>query len=140
MGKYKYIHCDVYKRGVSVFIGDCTSLKKWARKFCKEPNEQDMVDFINRSCSDTEYERLDVASRNYTSDSGQCIIHLPKFSFKYDIWEISNLSHELLHATTHILDFVGVEYRYGGSNEPYTYLHEYLLKQALEKKGYTNVK
>jgi hypothetical protein len=45
-----------------------------------------------------------------------------------------------MHAVFGLLDFVGVEYRYGGSNEPYTYLHEYFLKNALRKEGYKDVK
>lgn len=138
MSKYKYIYCDVYKRGVSVFIGDCNSLRNWAKKVYNNPCEQDLIASINEYCSEEHYNTA--AASCYESDSGEWIIHLPKFSFTYNPTEIANLSHELLHAALGILDFVGVEYRYKGSNEPYTYLHEYLLKNALIEKGYKNVK
>lgn len=138
--KYKYIHCDVYKHGVSVFIGDCDSLKKWAKKFYSEPQEQDMIESIDKFCNAERYRSENVAASCYDSDSGQWIVHLPSFSFSYNPTEITNLSHELLHAACGMLDYLGVEYRYGGSNEPYTYLHEYLLKNALIEKGYKDVK
>lgn len=140
MAKYKYIHCDVFKRGVSIFIGDCDSLRKWAKKFYNAPQEQDLIDVVNKYCTKENYFTTDVAARQYGSDSGQWIIHLPKFSFTYNPTEIATLSHELLHATHGMLDFLGVEYRYGEANEPYTYLHEYLLKNALMEKGYKEVK
>ena len=136
---YKYIHCDVFKHGVSVFIGDCDSLKKWARKIYNEPQEQDMIESIDKFCNAERYTNEDVAASCYDSDSGQWIVHLPSFSFSYNPTEITNLSHELLHAACGMLDYLGVEYRYGGSNEPYTYLHEYLLKNALIEKGYKKV-
>lgn len=137
---YKYIHCDVYKRGITVFIGDCESLKKWAGKFYTDPVERDMINTIEVSCSSDEYNNHDVAARCYDSESGQWIIHIPEFYFKYNPLQISSLSHEILHATFGILDFLGVEYRYGGSNEPYTYLYEYLLRNALTEEGYKYVK
>ena len=136
---YKYIHCDVYKHGVSVFIGDCESLRKWAKKVYREPNEQDLIQSIEAHCTDENYFENDVAARIYNSDSGQFIVHLPSFSFDYNPIDISNLSHELLHATFLILDFIGMEYSYNGNNEAYTYLHEFLLKNALIEKGYKSV-
>lgn len=138
--KYKYIHCDPYKRGVSVFIGDCESLKKWARKFYNEPDEKDLIEELESYCNEDRYTNKGVAASTYSSGaSGHQLVHLPTFSFKYNPSEISNLAHELLHATFGILDYVGVEYKYGGANEPYTYLYEYVLKEALTEKGYKNV-
>ena len=139
MAKYKYIYCDVYKRGVSVFIGDCESLKKWAKKAYDYPEVQDMIKDI-LECSDEEYRNNDVTARCYCSNAGCWIVHIPSFSFTYNPTEITKMSHELLHATMGLLDFIGVEYRYNGNNEPYTYLHEYLLTEALIEKGYKNVK
>ena len=140
MGKYKYIHCDPYKRGVSVFIGDCESLKKWARKFYNRPDEKDLIEQLEGYCNEDRYTNKDIAASTYSSNiSGHQLVHLPTFSFEYNPSEISNLTHELLHAALNILDYVDVEYRYGGTNEPYTYLLEFLLKQALTEKGYKNV-
>lgn len=136
---YQYIHCDVFKHGISVFIGDCESLRKWSKKFYNEPCEKDLIQQIELYCTDEDYFSNNVAARCYNSSSGQVIVHLPTFSFSYNPIEISNLSHELLHATFLLLDFIGIEYRYGGNNEVYTYLHEYLLKHALIQKDYKKV-
>lgn len=141
MAKYKYIHCDIFKRGVAVFIGDCESLRKWAKRFYNRPDEQDLITQINEYCTEEKYVNKDIAACTYDSEcSGHQLVHLPIFSFKYEPSEISNLEHELLHCTFNILDYLGVEYRYGGSNETYTYLNEYLLKNALIEKGYKEVK
>lgn len=138
--KYKYIHCDVWKTGISVFIGDTSSLLKWAKKIYREAEEQDMIHSIEMYGTEEDYEEKRVVGRLYHSDSGQYIVHVPAFSFTFNPTEISILSHELLHATFLMLDFLGVEYRYTGSNEPYTYTHEYLLKEALKEKGYKEFK
>ena len=45
----------------------------------------------------------------------------------------------MLHAVLAILDYVGVEYVGKGTHESYTYLYEYVLKEALTEKGYKNV-
>ena len=137
---YKYIYCDVWKCGISVFIGDNESLLKWAKKFYTDSEEQDMIMSIEKHGSENEYREKRVAGRIYESDSGQWIIHLPSFSFSYDPVEISNMSHEILHAAFLILDFVGMEYMYQGNNEAYTYLQEFLLKNALNKEGYKGIK
>lgn len=139
MARFKYIHCDLYKRGIFIFIGNCEELSKWAKKVYNEPCEQDLIDSVEQFCTSERYGNQGVAGSCYDSSSGQWLIHLPEFSFEYDPVAITNLSHEILHATFGMLDYVGVEYRYGGSNEPYTYLHEYFLKNALIEKGYKNV-
>ena len=137
---YKYIHCDPYKRGVSIFIGDCESLKKWAKKFYNRPDERDLLEQLDVYCNETRYINKDVAASTYGSDiCGHQIVHIPSFDFKYDPSQLSNVAHEILHAVFSILDYVGVEYRYNGTNEPYTYLFEYVFKEALIEKGYKRV-
>ena len=135
----KYIHCDICKTGVLIFIGDCNSLREYARKTYKYDYCKDILDGIMTSCTEEEYYKCNVSARTYDSDSGCFLIHLPKFSFSYDPIEISTLDHELLHATFLIGDYMGIEYHYRGNNEFYTYLHEFLLKEALIKKGYNKV-
>lgn len=136
---YKYIHCDVYKHGVVVFIGNCDDLRKLVNKVYKDPQVRDLVMCVNKYCTDENYVSNNISARCYNSDSGQFIVHLPSFSFTYDPTEISNLSHELLHATFLMLDYIGIEYAYNGNNEAYTYLNEFLLREALTKKGYKKV-
>lgn len=137
---YKYIYCNIWKRGVTVFIGSCEDLVEFTHRNFKHPTVQDLVNSIDSNCTSLNYDNNEVMARFYYSDAGYFIVHLPKFSFTYDINEITYLSHELLHATHGLLDFLGVEYRYGGTNEPYTCTFEYLLKEALNKKGYKKVK
>ena len=138
--KYKYIHCDPYKRGVSIFIGDCESLKKWARKFYNRPDEGDLIEQLDTYCNEDRYSNNDVCASTYESSiSGHQLIHLPKFSFKYNVAEIANLSHEILHAVLAILDYVGIDYHYKGTHEPYAYLYEYVMKEALTEEGYKKV-
>ena len=138
--KYKYIRCNPYKRGVAIFIGDCESLKKWARRFYSETENSDLIDMLNKYCTDERYNATSVCASTYYSEvTGHHLIHIPSFSFKYNIDEISNLSHEILHAAMGILDFVGVEYVRKGDNEAFTYLFEYILKEALIEKDYKKV-
>ena len=137
---YKYIYCNVWRRGVTVFIGTCEDLVKHVNKYFTHCTVQDLTSSINMHCNTLNYENNEVTARTYSSDAGYFIVHLPKFSFTYDAEELASLSHELLHATHALLDFLGVEYRYGGANEPYTYTFEYLLREALNKKGYKKVK
>lgn len=136
---YKYIYCDVFRTGVVVFIGDCESLRKFVNKNYTEKYVADLIESVNKYCIEENYYQNDIAARIYNSDSGRYIIHLPKFSFSYNINEISTMMHELLHATFLICDFIGIEYRYEGNNETYTYLQEFLLREALDKKGYNKV-
>ena len=137
---YKYIYCNVWRRGVTVFIGACEDLVKFTHRNFTHSTVQDLVASIDTHCNTLNYDSNEVIARFYCSDAGYFIVHLPKFSFTYNEEEIAYLSHELLHATHALLDFLGVEYRYGGANEPYTCTFEYLLKEALNKKGYKKVK
>lgn len=43
----------------------------------------------------------------------------------------STLIHELLHLTQDIMESVGIKFRTGAANEPFTYLQEYLFEQFL---------
>ena len=136
---YKYIYCDVFKVGVVIFIGDCDALKKWANKTFTTECTRDILASINTYCSSEEYYLKDVCARIYDSDCGEFVVHIPRFSFSYNTNELSTLVHELLHATFLMGDFIGIEYKYKGNNEFYTYLQEFLLKEALDKKGYKKV-
>ena len=137
--KVKFIYCNVFKRGVSVFIGKCNDLRKWAKKAYDLPQEQDMIDDINYLCNDENYSNNNLSARCYYSKCGECIVHIPEFSFEYDIIKMCNLAHEILHATHILLDTVGVEYIKDGTNETFTYVFEYMLRGALDKEGYVNV-
>lgn len=130
MAKHKYIKCDIYKRGVSVFIGSLDELHEWASHLEFSTNDRD----FHRAIED---KVVDNPSFTPNQNDGQGIVFLTKYPETPD--ENADLEHELLHAVFHILDFCGVEYRYGGANEPYTYLLGYLTKNALETEGYEEI-
>lgn len=134
---YKYIYCDVYRRGVLVFIGSCEDLCDTAKDLYED--DKQLINTLHESCNDEIYKSTDVAGRCYDSEAGSIIVHLQTFSFDFNPLQIGTLSHELLHAAFLLLDFIGIEYKYGGNNEAYTYLHEYLLREALELEGYVSV-
>lgn len=130
MAQYKYIRCDVYERGIYIFIGSLSELKEWVKESEEDIDNKDFVEMVLKKEHDTDCFLMN-------DMDGQGIVFLHEFPTTPETH--SYLNHELLHATFHLLDFVGVEYRYGGSNEPYTYLHAYLTKMALIKEGYINI-
>lgn len=129
MAEVKYIPCDIYKRGIWVFVGTLDELKLWVEKefTCEDENEfVDMVLGLKK--------RNEMASFNYDMLNGQGVVHIYKFPTGSK--EYAALSHELLHATFHVLNFCNVEYAYDGNNEAFTYLLEHLMRNALEREGY----
>ena len=41
MAKVKYIRCDIYKRGISVFIGSPEELRAWCQKTYNEDKDDE---------------------------------------------------------------------------------------------------
>lgn len=128
MAKYKNIHIDIYKRDITVFIGSHSEFMEWIKN--NEPSEkwENLIQLIINSDDSAE------ASFWRNTFNGNGIIELqshPKSSS-----EIATAAHECLHAVMHILSFVGVSYIEGDSNEPYTYLLEYLLENILDYNDY----
>ena len=127
MAKVKYICCDIYKRGITIFIGTPDELKKYCKKTY---NEDENDKRFNESLEDCSYGLAD-----FHYGAGYGIVRLPKFPKTPA--EIAYTTHELLHATMWILWYSGVEYNNDNiHNEAYTYLHEHLVRNCLEKEGY----
>lgn len=133
MAKHKYISCDIYKRGIWVFIGSLDELKLWVKREFTYEDEKEFVDMILGL-----KQRNELASFNYDNNNGQGVVHI--YEHPTTPKGYAALVHELLHATFYILNFCGVEYAYDGSNEAYTYLLEHLTRNALESKGYEEIK
>ena len=131
--KVKYIPCDIYKRGISVFIGTLDQFKEWAKKEYTDKDEQGFVEMI----MDLEEDRMGMASFNYDFSIGTGAALLPVFPKEPK--EIAALAHEMMHATFFIMDYCRVEYYHEASNEPFTYLHEHLMRNALEFEYYEDV-
>lgn len=134
MAKVKYIMCDPYKRGIHVFIGSLEELKKWVVKEYDAPNEENFRNFVLETKSMSKA----MAQFFYCYRNGIGIVLISKFPKTPE--EIASVSHELLHATFLILNYCFVDYNEEScGNEAFTYLHEHLLRNALEKEGYDDI-
>lgn len=129
-GKVKWIDVDIYKTNIAVFIGTHENFKRWIKKEYTNPDERGLVEIVEESDDSPQ------ASLWWCGDR-HCIIELPVFPKKPE--EISWANHELMHAVFHILDGSNVEYYKHESNEPFTYLMEFLSKHLFNKEGYSNV-
>lgn len=129
MSRFKYIRADVYRRGITIFIGPKKDLPTFVKKAFK--GNKTLLESIKDSLKE------DSLGTTYHEDFGQSLIWIPKWPKTPK--ELGTLAHEILHATMNMLDYIDVEYRYGGPNEPYTYLFEFLFTEALEEKGYEKV-
>lgn len=128
MLKIKKIKVEVYGMYVYVLIGNKEEASKYIRKyFIKNSNSKDSEGTISENADGCTF-----------YSGGHSLVWIP--SIPKTAYSISVLGHELLHATFNMLDYVGAEYRYNGSNEPYTYLLGFLLEQALNTKSYREVK
>ena len=129
MAKVKYIPCDVYKRGVSVFVGTYEELVKWSKEEFTNPDYEDFLKTLEENSPKGE------ADCHY--DCGSCVVRIEQFPCTPG--EVAALAHELLHGVFYILGYCGVEYAYNTSNEAYTYLLEWLMGEALRMEGYKDV-
>lgn len=131
--RVKYIPCDIYKRGITVFIGTLDQFKDWVKKDYTSESEKEFVDMVLALDEDS----IGMASFNYDYKNGQGVVLLP--DFPNNPKEIAALAHEMLHATFFIMDFCRVDYNKDTDNEPFAYLHEHLMRNALEKDGYNEI-
>lgn len=128
--KVKYIACDIYKRGINIFIGTPKQLIEWAKSTYNE--DEDDTAFIES------LENCKFGLADFHYGNGYGVVRLPKFPKSPS--EIAYMAHELLHATCWMLWYCGVDFdnRFI-NNEAYTYLHEHLVRNTLEKEGYEDV-
>ena len=135
MAEHKYIPCDIYKRGIHVFIGGLDEFSAWFKGYFDEEEEEQYVDETMRWLrkGSTGY-----ASFHYEAQLGHGVILLP--TFPTTPAEIAALEHEVMHAVFFLMDFSGVDYTPWSNNEAFTYLGEHLMRNALERLGYEEVK
>lgn len=129
VAKYKYIKCDVYNRGVTIFIGPRKELPKFVKKAYR--GNKALIEEVETSVGSS------ALGTTFIEEYGQSLVWIPKFPKTPE--ELGTIAHEILHATFTLLDYVNVEYSYNGPNEPYTYLFEFLLTEALKEDGYEKV-
>lgn len=130
MAKVKYIACDIYKRGINVFIGTPQEFIKW----CKDTFNEDKDD--KKFCDSVETCAYGAADFHFGNGYG--VVRIPKFPRTPNA--ISELVHELLHATDWLLWYSGIEYQKGNPvSEVHTYLLEHLVRNALRYEGYETI-
>jgi len=130
MAKVKYIRCDIYKRGIDVFIGTPEELQKWSKKTFNEDKDDEE---FNRSL-----EKCSYGAADFHYGNGYAVVRIPEFP--ENPVDTAALVHELLHATVWLLWYSGVEFdNRDPINEAYTYLLEHLTRNALETEGYEEV-
>lgn len=130
MAKVKYIPCDIYKRGIEIFIGSPKELKEYFKKNYNEDEDDRKFNYSLENCN--------YGIADFHCGNGYGIVRIPKFPNTPE--EIAYTAHELLHATMWVLWYCGVEYSNDNiNNEHYTYLLEHLVRNTLEKKGYKDV-
>lgn len=127
MAKVKYIPCDIYKRGINVFIGTPDQLIEWAKKTYNY--DEDDAEFIR------ELETCSYGEADFHWGNGYGVIRLPKFPKTPR--EIAYATHEIFHAASYILWYSGVEFNNKNvANEAYAYLIEHLTRNTFEKEDY----
>ena len=130
MAKVKYIACDIYKRGIDVFIGTPQEFIKWCKDtFNENKDDKEFCDSIE-TCA--------YGAADFHFGNGYGVVRIPKFP-RTPI-AISELVHELLHATDWLLWYSGIEYQKGNPvSEVHTYLLEHLVRNALRYEGYETI-
>ena len=131
--KVKYIPIDVYKRYIYIFIGSLDEFKLWVKNTYTYDKEKEFVKMVLGFTEDS----IGMASFNWDSAGGTGAVLIPKMPKTPK--ETATLIHELMHATFWVLDFCHIDYAPNGNNEAFTYLMEYLTRNALEKEGYKDI-
>lgn len=129
MAKVKWIPCDMWKRGIYVFIGTLKELTDWCFNKTKDTWSKDFLIMLGR----LDERNIGAASYNYDND-GTGVILIPKMPNTPK--EHAVLAHEILHSVFVMLDYCRVEYVQNSNNETFTYLDEHITRNALEKDGY----
>ena len=128
MAKIKYVDVDIYKTGVTIFVGT-------HKEFIKYTNDMaSKYDYYKEIVSLAE-DRESAASFYWDAESRTLIVEVTSLKFNYRT--LGEVVHELDHAAFYILDECGVYYGpEDGSKEAHTYLLELLVRGTFNKEGY----
>ena len=128
MAKYKCIRIELYKRDITVFIGSHEEFKEWIKTNDCPKTWNNIITQILESDDNAEASYWN----NAINGNGIIELHYHPKSPK----EIAIAAHECLHSTMRILSFIGIPCFIDDTNEPYTYLLEYILEQVLDFNNY----
>ena len=128
MAKIKYVNVDIYKTGVTIFVGTHKEFIKYTKNMASKYDEyKDIVSLAE--------DRESAASFYWDAESRTLIVEVTSLKFNYS--KLGEVVHELDHAAFYILDECGVYYGpEDDSKEAHTYLLELLVKGTFNKEGY----
>lgn len=130
MAKIKWVDVDIYKTGVTIFVGTHNEFIKYLKDMAsKKDYYKEIVPLAeNRDSTSAASFYWDVKSRTL-------IVEITSLKFNYN--KLGEVVHELDHATFYILDecmiYYGLE---DESKEAHTYLLELLVRETFNKEGY----
>lgn len=112
----KTIGMEPYEQGFAIMYGD-------RELFC---------DYVKKN---TEHDCIPDTFRGVTYTGTEGVFVYAGETIK----DIPTLSHELLHVIFYAFGFIGytLDMDDGGSHEPLTYMMSYLMKECLDKKGWS---
>lgn len=130
MAKIKWIDVDIYKTGVTIFVGTHNEFIKYLKDMASK------YDYYKEIVPLAENRDTTSAANFYwNAKSRTLIVEVTSLKFNYNT--IGTVIHELDHAAFYILDECGVYYGPNdGSKEAHTYLLELLVGGTFNKEGY----
>ena len=128
MAKIKYVDVDIYKTGVTIFVGTHSEFIKYLKDMASKYDEcKEIVPLAE--------DRESAASFYRDAESRTLIVEVTSLKFNYRT--LGEVVHELDHAAFYILDECGVYYGPEDvSKEAHTYLLELLVEGTFNKEGY----
>ena len=131
MAKIKYVDVDIYKTGVTIFVGTHSEFIKYLKDMASKYDEcKEIVPLAEDSRYNTS-----VASFYRDAESRTLIVEVTSLKFNYRT--LGEVIHELDHAAFYILDECGVYYGpEDDGKEVHTYLLELLVRGTFNKEGY----
>ena len=131
MAKIKYVNVDIYKTGVTIFVGTHKEFIKYTNDMA---SKYDYYKEIVPLAEDSRY-NTSVASFYGNAKSRTLIVEVTSLKFNYRT--LGEVVHELDHAAFYILDECGVYYGpEDDGKEVHTYLLELLIRGTFNKEGY----
>ena len=128
MAKIKYVNVDIYKTGVTIFVGTHSEFIKYLKDMASKYNYYKKIVPLAE-------DRESAASFYWDAESRTLIVEVTSLKFNYS--KLGEVVHELDHAAFYILDECGVYYGpEDDSKEAHTYLLELLVRGTFNKEGY----
>lgn len=130
MAKIKYVDVDIYKTGVTIFVGTHNEFIKYLKDMASKYDDYKEIVPLAEDRDNTS-----AASFYWNAKSRTLIVEVTSLKFNYS--KLGEVVHELDHAAFYILDECGVYYGpEDASKEAHTYLLELLVKGTFNKEGY----